>query len=104
MAAAPSSVIRISDDRLARSPGPPTGEPDWQIPVEDTWNRAATIAVPVLALNGDLDAADHIGMAERLARTVADGRATMIAGAAHYPSMERLDAYNDALVGFLRAL
>ena len=101
---APDVVRRIREMARRTMSKHATGEPDWQIPVEDTWNRAATIAVPVLALNGDLDAADHIGMAERLARTVAVGRATMIAGAAHYPSMERPDAYNDALVGFLRAL
>jgi hypothetical protein len=80
------------------------GEPDWRLPVPDTWSRAATITVPLLAINGDLDSADHIGMAERLARTVAHGHATTIKGAAHYPNMERPDAFCQSLTDFLRTL
>jgi pimeloyl-ACP methyl ester carboxylesterase len=80
------------------------GEPDWLNPVPDTWRRAADITVPVLAINGALDSADHIAMAERLARTVAHGHATTIEGAAHYPNMEQPDAYQHALTGFLRTL
>jgi pimeloyl-ACP methyl ester carboxylesterase len=80
------------------------GEPDWLIPVRETWTRAAKINVPVLAINGDLDAADHIAMAERLARTVADGNVTTIEGTAHYPNMERPGAFNQALTGFLATL
>jgi len=80
------------------------GEPDWLTPVRETWTRAAKINVPVLAINGDLDAADHIAMAERLARTVADGNVTTIEGTAHYPNMERPGAFNQALTGFLGTL
>ncbi|MFD2350069.1 alpha/beta fold hydrolase [Nonomuraea ferruginea] len=47
---------------------------------------------------------DHIGMAERLAGAVADGRATSIDGAAHYPNMERPDAFNRILGDFLRTV
>ena len=101
---APDVVRRIREMARRTMSKHAVGEPDWSVPVEDTWGRAAAIAVPVLAINGDLDAADHIGMAERLARTAARGRATMITGAAHYPSMERPDAYHDALAGFLRTL
>ena len=79
-------------------------EPDWLIPVRQTWTRAATINIPVLAINGDLDAADHIAMAERLARTVADGNVTTIEGTAHYPNMERPGAFNHALTSFLATL
>ncbi|MEU7433913.1 alpha/beta hydrolase [Streptomyces sioyaensis] len=77
------------------------GEPNLLTPVRDTWNRIANIDVPVLAINGAIDSPDHIGMAERLTRTVADGRALSIDGAAHYPNMERPDAFNEALEGFL---
>ncbi|MFC4059547.1 alpha/beta fold hydrolase [Planomonospora corallina] len=80
------------------------GEPDLLVPVRDTWERASKIDVPVLAVNGALDSPDHIGMAERLARTVADGRAVSIDGAAHYPNMERPDAFNEILGDFLRLL
>ena len=58
----------------------------------------------MLAVNGGLDAADHIAMAERLARTVADGNVTTIEGTAHYPNMERPGAFNQALTGFLATL
>ncbi|MBA0050941.1 alpha/beta hydrolase [Streptomyces sp. AJS327] len=79
-------------------------EPDWRIPVADTWNRVAGIGVPTLAVNGALDSPDHVGMAERLARTVPGGRAVSLDGAAHYPNMERPDAFNEILRGFLREL
>ncbi|MGW6495130.1 alpha/beta fold hydrolase [Nonomuraea angiospora] len=76
------------------------GEPDLLVPVRGTWERAAGIGVPVLAVNGALDSPDHIGMAERLARSVADGRTVSIDGAAHYPNMERPDLFNDLLDDF----
>ncbi|MEE1752839.1 alpha/beta fold hydrolase [Streptomyces sp. SP18CS02] len=79
-------------------------EPERLVPVSDTWARAATIRVPVLAINGGIDSDDHIGMAERLVRTVADGRATTVEGTAHYPNMERPDAFDDILRSFLRTV
>ncbi|MGK5552944.1 alpha/beta fold hydrolase [Actinomadura kijaniata] len=80
------------------------GEPDWRIPVPDTWERAAGIDVPVLAINGAIDSPDHNGMAERLVRTVAHGRVTSIEGTSHYPNMERPDDYNRVLEDFLNTL
>jgi pimeloyl-ACP methyl ester carboxylesterase len=80
------------------------GEPNWLIPVTDTWARAAAIDVPVLAINGALDSPDHIGMADRLVATVAHGRSVSIDGAAHYPNMERPEAFNEVLEDFLRTL
>ncbi|MET8338243.1 alpha/beta hydrolase [Streptosporangium canum] len=79
-------------------------EPDWLVPVHDTWARAAKIEIPVLAINGAIDSPDHIGMAERLTGTVANGRAISIDGAAHYPNMERSDIFNEILEDFLRTL
>ncbi|MEU2872167.1 alpha/beta hydrolase [Streptomyces olivoreticuli] len=79
-------------------------EPDLRIPVRDTWNRVAEIDVPVLAINGAIDSLDHIGMAERLTRTVASGGAISIDGTAHFPNMERPEAFNKALEDFLRTL
>jgi len=80
------------------------GEPDHVIPVRDTWSRAAGIDVPVLAVNGALDSSDHLGMAERLARTVGNGRAVTIDGAAHYPNLERPKEFAEILDAFLRGL
>jgi hypothetical protein len=45
-------------------------EPNWLVPVPDTWARIAKLDAPVLAVNGEIDSSDHIGMAERLAATV----------------------------------
>ncbi|MEV5610693.1 alpha/beta hydrolase [Streptomyces sp. NPDC052225] len=77
-------------------------EPDHQIPVPDTWARAAGIEVPVLTVTGTLDSPDHTGMAERLAATVRDGRTQAIEGTAHYPNMERPDVFVDVLESFLK--
>ncbi|MEU8397956.1 alpha/beta hydrolase [Nonomuraea sp. NPDC048892] len=79
------------------------GEPDLLVPVTGTWERVAKIEVPVLAVNGALDSPDHIGMAERVASAVADGRTITVDGAAHYPNMERPDVYNEILLDFLRS-
>ena len=79
-------------------------EPDWSVPVTDTWDRAAAIKAPLLAVNGGIDSADHIGMAERLVRLVPGGRAATVEGTAHYPNMERPDAFDAIVQEFLRAL
>ncbi|MGW5664079.1 alpha/beta fold hydrolase [Streptomyces sp. NPDC003758] len=78
-------------------------EPDHSVRVTDTWARAARIEVPVLAVNGGIDSPDHIGMAERLVRTVAHGRATVVEGTGHYPNMERPDAFDAIVRDFLRS-
>lgn len=80
------------------------GEPDRRVPVHDTWERAATIDVPVLAVNGALDSPDHIGMAERLAGAVAHGRMAWVHGTGHYPNMERPGIFNEILADFLGTL
>lgn len=79
-------------------------EPDHRVPVTDTWERAAKITVPVLAINGGIDSDDHIGMAERLVHIVANGRVTTIEATAHYPNMERPDTFNEILGDFLRTV
>ncbi|MDQ0943842.1 alpha/beta fold hydrolase [Streptomyces sp. V1I1] len=79
-------------------------ERDWSVPVTDTWARAAKITIPVLAINGGIDGDDLIGMAERLVHTVANGRAATVEGTAHYPNMERPDAFNEILGDFVQAL
>ncbi|MFG3527098.1 alpha/beta fold hydrolase [Streptomyces sp. NPDC047917] len=79
-------------------------EPDLRVPVPGTWARAAGIEVPVLAVNGGIDGADHLAMARRLVRTVADGREVIVEGAAHYPNMEQPDAFGGILGDFLAGL
>ncbi|MEU1285939.1 alpha/beta hydrolase [Kitasatospora sp. NPDC005856] len=79
-------------------------EPQYLVPVTDTWKRLTGITVPLLAINGGIDSTDHIGLAERVVRTVVDGRAVTVEGTGHYPNMERPEEFNTHLLGFLRAL
>ncbi|TWV44459.1 alpha/beta fold hydrolase [Streptomyces misionensis] len=80
------------------------GEPDHRLPVPRTWRRAASIGVPVLAINGALDVSDHTAMAERLIRAVPDGRAVSVENTAHFPNMERPTEFNALLAEFLDTL
>ncbi|MCA2189811.1 alpha/beta fold hydrolase [Nonomuraea cavernae] len=96
-----SHLRRLARDTMSKHTA---GEPDRLVPVRDTWERAAGIDVPVLAVNGAVDSPDHIGMAERLAGTVVNGRAISIDGTAHYPNMERPDLFNKILEDFLRTV
>jgi pimeloyl-ACP methyl ester carboxylesterase len=66
-------------------------------PVTRTWERAASIVVPVVAVSGTLDSTDHIAMAHRLAESVADGRTVDIAGTAHYPNLEQPAAFDEVV-------
>jgi pimeloyl-ACP methyl ester carboxylesterase len=43
-------------------------------------------------------------MAQRLVRTVRDGRSQLVDDTAHYPNMERPDLFNAHLTAFLQAL
>jgi pimeloyl-ACP methyl ester carboxylesterase len=99
----PGVVARIRDMARRTMSKHGRGERDWSVPVRDTWERAAKIDVPVLAVPGALDSPDHIEMAERLASLVADGRTTVIEGAAHYPNMEHPEDFQQAVTEFLQA-
>lgn len=98
---APEVVARVRDmaRRTLAKHGP--GEGDWSVPVRDTWERAPKIAVPVLAICGALDSPDHMQMTEHLAGLVPGGRTTVIEEAAHYPNLERPDAFQRAVLAFL---
>ncbi|MCI3934445.1 alpha/beta fold hydrolase [Streptomyces sp. AN091965] len=72
-------------------------------PVTDTWARAAELPFPLLAVTGDLDTSDNIAMAHRLAHSMRHGRTATIPGTAHYPNMERPEAFNELLRDFLAA-
>ncbi|MDT0614098.1 alpha/beta fold hydrolase [Streptomyces lancefieldiae] len=79
-------------------------EENRHVPLTGTWARVPKIDVPVLTVNGGLDAPDLIAEAERLARTVPDGRSVTVEGAAHYPNMEKPEVFNEILAAFLRTL
>ncbi|WP_371102478.1 alpha/beta fold hydrolase [Streptomyces sp. PU_AKi4] len=79
-------------------------EEDHHVPMTDTWARVPKIDVPVLTVNGALDAPDLIAEAERFARTVRDGRSVIIDGTAHYPNLERPEELNGILLDFLGSL
>ncbi|MFI9785130.1 alpha/beta fold hydrolase [Kitasatospora sp. NPDC051984] len=101
---APDVVGRLREMTHSTLSKHTAGEPDLRIPIRDTWNRATRIDVPVRAINGALDSPDHITMAERLTRAAPNGHTVTIDGTAHYPNMERPEAFNKALEDLLRTL
>lgn len=73
--------------------------------VADSWGRLGEVAVPVLGIVGALDSPDHLRMCERAVASVADGRGVVhIEGAAHFPNLERPDAWDEAVDDFLRSV
>ncbi|WP_445525463.1 alpha/beta fold hydrolase [Streptomyces cyslabdanicus] len=79
-------------------------EKDWRVPLTGTWDRVPKIGVPVLTVNGALETPDLVAEAERLARTVPDGRSVTIEGTAHYANLEKPEEFNTIVADFLRAL
>lgn len=101
----PDVVRRVREMAYGTVTKHTAGETDWTVPVTDTWARAAGITVPVLAINGALDAADLIGMADRLVAAVAgDGRTVTLPDTGHYPQMERPEAFDEVLLEWLASL
>ena len=68
----------------------------------DDRRGVAAPEVPVLALNGALDAPDHLENGHRLAELAPAGAYREISRAAHYPNLERPDEYARAVGDFLR--
>ncbi|MGH3317912.1 MAG: alpha/beta fold hydrolase [Nocardioidaceae bacterium] len=66
-------------------------------PVAGTWARLSDIGVPVLAVVGGIDGDDHLRMARTLADSVPHGRLVVVDDTAHYPNMERPEAFNAAV-------
>jgi pimeloyl-ACP methyl ester carboxylesterase len=100
----PDVLRRVREMALGTLAKHTADEEDHHVPLTGTWSRVPKIDVPVLAVNGALDAPDLLAEAERLARTVPDGRSVVIDGTAHYPNMERPEAFTDVVAGFLRTL
>ncbi|MFM9370821.1 alpha/beta fold hydrolase [Streptomyces sp. Da 82-17] len=99
------AVVALMRDMAAstlakhREPGP-----DQRVLPADSWTRAAGIKAPVLAVNGALASTDHLAMADRLVRTVPDGRSATVEGTAHYPNLERPEEFNALVRDFLTGI
>ena len=100
----PDILRRIREMALGTLAKHTPDEENRHVPLTGTWARVPKIDVPVLTVNGALDAPDLIAEAERFARTVRDGRSVTVEGTAHYPNMERPEEFNRILLGFLRGL
>ncbi|MBI3507531.1 MAG: alpha/beta hydrolase [Proteobacteria bacterium] len=71
--------------------------PDWRTRVE----RYAALRQPTIVFGGEKDPLIPPRCAERLARTVANGRWVAVPGAGHVPHEDRPDLVNPQLVDFL---
>ncbi|MBJ6622825.1 alpha/beta fold hydrolase [Streptomyces rochei] len=100
----PAVLARLREMALGTLAKHTPDEENHHVPMTGTWSRVPKIDVPVLTVNGALDAPDLIAEAERLARTVPDGRSTTVEGTAHYPNMERPEVFDEIVSGFLRSL
>ncbi|MEU6815608.1 alpha/beta hydrolase [Streptomyces sp. NPDC046860] len=76
-------------------------EPDHLVPVPDAAARAKEITVPVLAVNGALDAPGLLATVDALAAEVPDGRTATIDGVGHYVTMEAPEEFAALLEEFL---
>ncbi|GAA2254058.1 hydrolase [Streptomyces ruber] len=99
----PDVMRRVREMALGTVAKHTPGEPDHRVPVTATWERVPGIRVPVCAINGALDAPDHLAMAGRLTELVPDGRTVTVPDAAHYPNMEDPVRFDAALASFLKA-
>jgi 3-oxoadipate enol-lactonase len=69
--------------------------------VLDIGDRLGEISVPALVLVGELDVPDMHAIADRLETEIPETRRATISGAAHVPSMERPDEFDELVLGFL---
>ena len=84
-----------------------------QLPLEDevevVWadpparDRLGEIAAPTLVVVGDEDVPDMVEIAALLESSIPRARTVVIEGAAHLPSLERPDAFDGAVLPFLRS-
>ncbi|MEU9174561.1 alpha/beta hydrolase [Streptomyces sp. NPDC048420] len=79
-------------------------EPNWHVPMTDTWARVPKIDVPVLMVNGVLDSPDLIADAELFAATAQNGRSVLVEGTSHFPNLEKPEEFNAIVLEFLRSL
>jgi 3-oxoadipate enol-lactonase len=74
---------------------------DEQKLVPEIAERLGDVAVPTLVIVGEEDTDDMQALARRLAAEIAGARLTSIARAAHVPSMEQPDVFDELVLGFL---
>lgn len=67
----------------------------------DAHLRLHELTMPALVIDGAEDVADFGAIARHLAEALPDARAATIADAAHLPSLERPEAFEDLLLEFL---
>jgi len=70
---------------------------------EDRGAAVERIAVPTLVVTSDEDTVYPPATAEAMARRIPGARLAVIAGAGHVSNLEQPDAFNDTVLGFLRA-
>ena len=73
----------------------------FEYPVDD---RLEEIDIPTLVIVGEHDEKLLVDAADYLARRLSDQGAVIIDNAAHLPSLEQPEAFNDALTGFLGSI
>jgi len=79
------------------------GEADERPLVPDLDERLAELAVPTLVLVGEHDLPDFHRFAARIAAEASTARLETVPGAAHLPSLERPEAFDALVLGFLAA-
>jgi pimeloyl-ACP methyl ester carboxylesterase len=72
--------------------------------VDDVADRLSEIAVPTLVIVGELDVPDMYEVADRLERELPNVRRATIRGAAHLPSLERPQEFEELVLEFLAEL
>ena len=76
-------------------------EADEELLVTDLAERLGEIRAPTLVVVGDEDVPDMHAIADRLAREIPGARRATIRGAAHVPSLERPEEFDELVLGFL---
>jgi pimeloyl-ACP methyl ester carboxylesterase len=98
----PSVRARVrAMDLLALQHEVAAGEVSERRPNPPAISRLGTLAVPALALVGDLDQPDVVAASEYLAANIAGAQHAVIAGTAHVPNMEKPVEFNRLVLDFL---
>jgi pimeloyl-ACP methyl ester carboxylesterase len=72
-------------------------------PEREAIDRLGELRAPTLVLVGDMDIPDFQIIAEVLAGNIEGARLQVVSGAGHIPPLEQPQAFNEALLGWLRA-
>ena len=70
----------------------------------DTTARLGQIAVPVLAIAGELDQGTPVAMAQTLADAIPEAALTVLKEASHLSAVEQPPAFNAAVTAFIASL